>query len=648
MAKNQIYTFDGFRLDPLRRLLFGPDGQPIALKPKVFDTLLCLVDHAGTVLSKTELMEAVWGNRVVEENSLSKHISTLRHVLDEAPGEHRFIVTEPGYGYRFVATVRTQARIQTDGDAAPGELTSLLHAPTEAATGWRKWGYPLAGVVCAALLAGVWWDGSTDVASADTETIAVLAFADLSPGSKNELLAEGITIDLTTRLAKAPSLRVTAPNAALSLRDSDLSYAEIGETLGVEYLLDGTVRMLDDQMRVTASLVEASSGVQIWSYPAEIRPLSAVFAIQKEITAGVAERLGSTLAEVPAHYVTSKEEVWKAYIQAGSINRVRSLNGSAHARDLLEQAVRDDPNYLPARYELLTTFQNLPYTGLLSPAESERLFRRETATAVSIWPDDPKLYGSRAWISLAFDRNFEAAARYLELALAGAPEDLDILATALVFAVQSNRQNDAIAIGNYTVAVDPLCYYCQSNLLRAYFVTERYEDAKRVYQNARSLGLDQFELRLRYINTLLSNGEPAAALQELAATELPSELEGTEVAAVLDLNLLMLSAMIMSALGRDTEFNEEFAELKSRDHPLAVLGVGDVYNFVGELDMAIDLYMTLPSELIPIRFLDGRRGDALRDHPRWIEIAEKVGIWPEDPRDKIEFEFNLPAAAKSR
>src|SRR5687767_7229034 len=100
-----VYEFGGFRLDPRRRVLARADGAPIVLKPKVFDALLYLVEHAGQPLDKSAMMAAIWPNLVVEENNLNKTISVLRRTLGETPDDHRYIVTDPGRGYRFVATV---------------------------------------------------------------------------------------------------------------------------------------------------------------------------------------------------------------------------------------------------------------------------------------------------------------------------------------------------------------------------------------------------------------------------------------------------------------------------------------------------------------------------------------------------------------
>jgi DNA-binding winged helix-turn-helix (wHTH) protein len=119
----QIYEFDGFRVENGKRQLFH-DGSPIPLTPKVFDTLLYLIQHKGEVVTKEDLMGAIWPGRIVEENNLSQNISTLRRVLGQGQADSRYIVTAPGQGYRFVAEV---ARISAEPvqQAAPLVLAVL-------------------------------------------------------------------------------------------------------------------------------------------------------------------------------------------------------------------------------------------------------------------------------------------------------------------------------------------------------------------------------------------------------------------------------------------------------------------------------------------------------------------------------------------
>src|SRR4051812_46126760 len=100
---SQIYQFDEFQVDAAKRQVWRCDGTPVPLTPRVFDTLLYLVQHSGAVLEKDRLMDAVWPDAVVEDNNLSKNISTLRRIFGESPGSPGFILTVPGHGYRFVA-----------------------------------------------------------------------------------------------------------------------------------------------------------------------------------------------------------------------------------------------------------------------------------------------------------------------------------------------------------------------------------------------------------------------------------------------------------------------------------------------------------------------------------------------------------------
>src|SRR3954452_93477 len=124
---SEPYEFDEFRLDASRRLLWK-GGAQVPLTPRVFDTLLCLIEHRDAVLDKERLMEAVWPDSIVEENNLTQNISTLRRVFGETPGSHRFIVTVPGRGYRFVANAR---RREGDSDRDQIDLPQTATAPNE-------------------------------------------------------------------------------------------------------------------------------------------------------------------------------------------------------------------------------------------------------------------------------------------------------------------------------------------------------------------------------------------------------------------------------------------------------------------------------------------------------------------------------------
>ena len=140
-----IYEFGEFLVDVDRRLLLGRDGRPLSLTPKVFDTLLYLVEHTETVLDKDTLMNAIWPGTAVEENSLNQNISLLRRVLGGKRSEHRYIVTVPGHGYRFVASVKKRFSTATTGSSRHHPARRRAAFPAAGARGaemfpW-KWGW---------------------------------------------------------------------------------------------------------------------------------------------------------------------------------------------------------------------------------------------------------------------------------------------------------------------------------------------------------------------------------------------------------------------------------------------------------------------------------------------------------------------------
>jgi TolB-like protein len=249
MKEPAVLEFGGFRLDPARRVLQRQDGAAVELTVKVFDTLLCLVEHAGELVEKPALMRAVWPNVVVEENNLNQNISILRRVLGEGAGEHRFIVTVPGRGFRFVATV-------TAGPPADRSQAASSQAPR----------------------------------------IAILPFENLSPDPGNAFFTDGLHDEILSTLAqRAPGLEVISRTTMMRYRTNPASARLIATELGANYLMEGTVRREDDEVRVTLRLIDARNDRQIWSRQYD-RTLRSALMLQSEVAADVAGQLATRLA----------------------------------------------------------------------------------------------------------------------------------------------------------------------------------------------------------------------------------------------------------------------------------------------------------------------------------------------------------------
>jgi TolB-like protein/DNA-binding winged helix-turn-helix (wHTH) protein len=312
-ARQPVYVFEGFRLDAQRRVLRGTDGEPIPLTPRLFDSLLYFVERAGQLLTKEQLLEDLWPKVIVEEHNLNKTVSELRRVLGEKPGQHRFIVTKPGRGYRFVADVAIESRAALDASAAePEQSLGKSHnpAPPVKRRALARWSKPALSAIGLSAAAAVFialqtdfGDGSASavrspqpIATAAEKSVAVLPFDDLSADGAQTWLADGLAEQILNSLAQLPELHVTARTSSFQFRDEARDVREIATRLGVANLLEGSVQSVDDKLRVTARLVRAQDGRQLWSNHYE-GATDDLFVFQRDVAESVAVALDIVLDE---------------------------------------------------------------------------------------------------------------------------------------------------------------------------------------------------------------------------------------------------------------------------------------------------------------------------------------------------------------
>ena len=259
-----VYQFGAFRLDATDRLLYR-EGELVALAPKAFDTLLLLVTNSGHVLGKDEMMKQLWPDTFVEEGTLAQYISLLRKALGDSAG---WIENHPRRGYRFTAPVEQI-------EAAPGELRIEEHIRSrtvieEEVVAEQRRARPspmiwtavalLGAIVTAALI----WINARGDPHRSFASVAVLPFRTVSD-SGGDYLADGITEALITRLTNLKGLRVVSYSRVRRFKGSSEEAAEIGRQLGVEAVIDGTVRVISGRLRVSVHGVDTRSGYTIWA-----------------------------------------------------------------------------------------------------------------------------------------------------------------------------------------------------------------------------------------------------------------------------------------------------------------------------------------------------------------------------------------------
>jgi TolB-like protein len=331
---NLIYDIGQFRIDTRRRLLLSADGAPIPLPHKVFEALLFLVEHRGQLLEKSILMNAIWPDAVVEENSLNQVITTLRRVLGERPGEHRFIVTVPGRGYRFVASAQIGP---AEPEARDTQVVSFAgHRPS----------------------------------------IAVLPFANLTGDAGQEYLCDGIAAELIHMLARAPELRVSSRMSSFAYKGRHVDIRQIGRDLGCTALVEGCVRSAGNQVQVTAYLVDAHSGFHSWSQSYQ-RSAGELFKLQDElaraIVRAVANEAGeSSLTSVGNTQGTRDIEAYRAYLLGSALLQVGPDHREFRAAIAhFEDAIARDPSFARAHAAAALGYNMLAF-GMACPEDCRR------------------------------------------------------------------------------------------------------------------------------------------------------------------------------------------------------------------------------------------------------------------------------------
>ena len=263
------YEFAGFRLDATARQLCRRDGAPVALTPRVFDTLLYLVQHPGSLLGKDELLAAIWPGRVVEENNLTQSISTLRKVLGADADGQRYIVTEPGRGYRFVADVKIHDEaVVPEAAAEPASSDAPVPAPpTPPGAGARRAlsarAFVLTGLALLALIVAgalIARKPAPAAATAATTTIAVLPFKPVVASARDEVLELGMADTLIAKLSSSRRLTVRSLSSVRRFDGLGQDPLAAGRELGVGSVLEGHVQRRADHLHVTARLLSVSSG----------------------------------------------------------------------------------------------------------------------------------------------------------------------------------------------------------------------------------------------------------------------------------------------------------------------------------------------------------------------------------------------------
>jgi DNA-binding winged helix-turn-helix (wHTH) protein/TolB-like protein len=499
--ESRVYEFGPFRLDRIERLLLR-DGRAVQLAPKVFDTLVALVENGGHLVTKDDLMSTVWPDAFVEDGTLTRNISDLRKALGEVQGGERYIETVPRHGYRFSAPVsvvaqdpapliiekHTRSRVITREDVEPEILPPGVEIIRQRNRPLRRMlAVPLLLLVAVAAAFVAYRYVATKSRVAPVRSIAVLPFTSFGEERGDEYLELGMADALITRLTNVKNIVVRPSSSVLKYNQPGRDAMVVGRELGVDAVLEGQIQRSGEQVRVTAQLVSMKEGVPLWAETFDVR-FTDIFAMQDSISQQLVETLALNLSgeerkQLTRRY-TENTDAYEAYIRGRFWWNKRYDEGFRKAIDYFNQAIAIDPNYALAYAGLADCYAILSPYNVSKPEES---FPKAKAAVTRALEIDERLVEARtslAHITWMYDWDWAGAEREFRRAIDINPNYATAHEWYSVFLSAMGRHDEAIRTAKQAYQLEPLSLAIIRDLARAYYHARQYDEAIATYLKA--------------------------------------------------------------------------------------------------------------------------------------------------------------------
>jgi TolB-like protein/DNA-binding winged helix-turn-helix (wHTH) protein/tetratricopeptide (TPR) repeat protein len=499
MDKREI-RFDGWHVDFASGEI-SKDGRTQRLQDQPLQILDELTGKPGEVVSREALIARLWPKGVVEfDTGLNTAMRKLRSALGDDADTPRYIETLPRKGYRFIAPL-TPAPAPPPlaaplpgtaplglADATPNRRASDRRAPIKR----LAWGF--GSILAALVLAVVAWhmpgklfqsEGAADA----LPTIVVLPLVDMSIDQQEQSLCDGLTEELSNWLAHIPTLRVVARTSAFAFKGKNSDVRDIARQLEATHVLEGSLRRSGNQLRITTQLIEASSGLHIWSKSFDL-PLGDIFLIEDTVSRSVAEalhlELGSATAEQWAQRQPAHMEAYELYLLGKARQRKRTADDNVKAIEFLRRAVDADPQFALAQVGLAETLLNslslnrAPLEDVA--AEVEPLINR----ALAISPNLPDALAAKGWLYTE-EYKLAEAMPLLEQAVAANPNDASSLRFLGNLYDRQAQPDEALAAYSRAAKLDPLDFIGHVFRCQELVDLAEFKEATEACQRAREL-----------------------------------------------------------------------------------------------------------------------------------------------------------------
>jgi TolB-like protein/Tfp pilus assembly protein PilF len=443
------------------------------------------------------------------------------------------------------------------------------------------------------------------------QSIAVLAFADMSPDRDQAYMSDGIAEEILNLLARVPDLRVISRTSAFAFKDSNLSIPDIARQLGATFILEGSVRKAGNQLRITAQLIEAGIDTHRWSETYD-RELSNIFDIQDEIAAHVVDELKSTLLGEAPKSKRLDEDAYTLVLQARYLWNRRAEGDEQKALKLYQQAVEIDSGYAPAWTGLSVAYAVAANKDRMDRAEGYRLAREAVDKALELDPDSAE---ARVRLGQALSREDDMDGMLEQFRLAFEAEPNNPL-TLGIMASQAGREGKIdrlVELYDRAAAIDPLASIWPNNKAASLIHFRRADEAEEAAERAFELNGDLDAFRGGMADIHIIRGDYDAALELLE--ELPQK----------EYNLTR-RAIALYGVGRVEESDRILEEIRGVQVPEARMAVAMIYANRGDNDLAFE-WLGRVGGIAPWLMVYDAHLRRLADDPRWRPWVDSLD-WP--------------------
>src|SRR6266852_2827708 len=450
LADVYLYRFGQFALDSRKRTVSRADSA-VSLTPKAFDVLLFLVQNPNRLVTKEELLQAVWSDTFVEEGNLTQYISHLRKALGDNSEDTRLIVTIARKGYQFTADVtiaeaadtamQTAVHVSTVersiADLQPTRGRTVDVAVPRAPKVWRRAAVVGTSVALLAVVCFASWRHFRDATPPSSQKIrlAVLPFANLTGDPNKEYLADGLTEETISQLGRLnpEQLGVIARTSVMGYKHKDVRIDQIGRDLSVQYVLENSLRESGNHIRLTAQLIQVKDQTHLWSQDYDYAAkdtLNVEYEVAKAVAREIRIHLTSQQQEDLARSRPVNPEAFDAYLQGYHFFQGRTDKDVDMAAKYFERATQLDPSYALAWAWLSRARNWQANEGLIPMEEGRRLSREAIERALALNPNLAAAHAQLGRIKQQADYDWAGANASFQRAVALEPGNPEYLGSA--------------------------------------------------------------------------------------------------------------------------------------------------------------------------------------------------------------------------